>query len=447
MSEGNQTISALFLVGAAGLVALVAYALAPAGLPDLAQTTRDRVDVAVFLPDLASWDALGRGARRASESGAVRVEDGAPDRLTLRTPGGRRLQLTWHHPAGGWELAERLRSLLKGPTLPEAIVGSSNTALTLTLAQTLAKAGPEPPPLLIFSASAIHAPDAEGGRATLLGLNPGRTFRFCLNNRRMAELVVDCVGSANPVTPTGSFVLVDPLDPFSVDLAECFEEVLHARGIRGEPTRIETRADGGFSLGAPTIEEQRLVAPIAEAASAAAAGPVWVFMALQGSAARRLIVALDRALPEDAAERVRVLSGDGLGLNSLRILATQVDFPVYSVSSGGISESEGEDPSDRGRVEAELIGALAVAVDRAEAPGGLAEVLARLDLHAGETGTLGRSLRLEDGERVGDDLGLVYELRPEPVELWGHEPGAVGWTSHRWDGASGWRVMPALSGP
>ncbi|GIW87408.1 MAG: hypothetical protein KatS3mg108_1732 [Isosphaeraceae bacterium] len=448
MSEGNRAISALFLVGAAALVGLVAYALAPAGLPDLAEATRSRLEVAVFLPDLASWDALGRGARRAAELGVVRLEAGAPDRLSLRTPSGRRLDLIWHHPAGGWELAERLRSLLRSTQPPEAVIGSANTALTWTLARTLGEVAENGPPLLIPAASAIFVPgpQATGGRTPLLEIHAGRTFRFCLNNLRMAELVIDYLNAKDHPTAIEAFVLVDPLDPFSVDLAECFEQVLDRRGLAGLRRRVETSTDSSLVIGAPTIEEQRLVAPIAEAVSGSGDRPVWVLVTLQGTAAQRLLVALDRAVSTESARRIRVLSGDGLGLVSLRKLATQVDFPVYCVSSGAINEADGDDPSDRGRIEAEMIAALARAVD--VGPGiDLATALARLEIRPGEPGSIGRSLRFRDGDRVGEELGVVYELRPDPVELWGHQPGADGWMSRRWDSANGWQVRKAPESP
>ncbi len=438
MPEGNRIISALFLAGAASLVALVAYALAPAGLPDLAARGRSRAEIAVFLPDRASWEALELGARRAADAGWVSITENAPDRLVLTpTKGGRRILLTWHHPAGEWELSDRLEALLRGSNPPEAVIGSSNSALTEAIARTLAASPPgASPPLLIPSASAVSLPDSEAPMRprTLLGIHPDRTFRFCLNNTHMAALLVDSLTSGPSEHPSRVILISDPADPFSADLAQSCKRALIEKSIKAPLDSITARVDPSLTLGEPTIEEQRLVAPIVAAAqSSTPAQPTWAFLTLQGQAARRLIQAIDQALPQSASANLQVLCGDGIGLSTLEQLTGRVRFSIRCVASGGVlGTSEVPNPSDLGRVEAELISALVTALALSEKSGDdLARSLDRLDLDPGDPGTIGRSLRLDKGERLGDDLGVVFELRPDLAQIQAHLPNPTGWRSYR----------------
>src|SRR5262249_40204418 len=152
--------------------------------------------VAVFFPERADWDDFRRGVLACARKGLVRVTSEQLDAVVVETSGRRRaLRFDWHRARGGLESRGEVQRLLALAEPPIAIVGSSNTALTADLAAELNAARPEAggPLLLVPWATSIDTlPPTEGGRghrSPLLGVYPGRTFRFCLDNHRQAGLV------------------------------------------------------------------------------------------------------------------------------------------------------------------------------------------------------------------------------------------------------------------
>ena len=165
MVEGNRTVSTLFLTRLRAWSYWLPLPLGPGTLPNFDSGTsfarRLRLSCRIERPGKGwSWVALrcGRGIDRIAEIG--------PDRLILRPIDGcRRIQLTWHHPAGEWELSDRLAASLQWSRTARGGDRFANSALTEALARTLAASGPATPPLLIPSASAVGLP----GRILLPG--------------------------------------------------------------------------------------------------------------------------------------------------------------------------------------------------------------------------------------------------------------------------------------
>ena len=100
--------------------------------------------------------------------------------------------------------------------------------------QTECKGGVRPL-LFITTATANNVIDPETGRSeNLLRLYPGRSFRGCFTNEAMARAVVDFVYSQKDLQPTGNpearaYVMAWQDDPYSVDLAEQFEDKFRER--------------------------------------------------------------------------------------------------------------------------------------------------------------------------------------------------------------------------
>lgn len=453
MSGDNRPANAIFLTAALCLVLLVMYTLGLGGLPSVLEG-KHTVEVAVFFPDSASWESLREGARACASAGLAREEGEKPNELTLVTNRtGRRLRLRWHHQSGVVEVRNQLKSLLGSSQPPGALVGSSNTVLTHALASTLAStaagsAGRPGPVLLLPAASAVEVAARTGGPPTrLLDIAPGRTFRFCLNNQAMAKLVISFLADQSGEAPGSACVVLDADDSFSVDLARWFEAELAQRWPTLDSFRVENPSMTAGQSGASALE-RAVLDRIAEAARRAGPNkPLWIMLSLQGDAARQFLQALDETLSDQVFSNIRVLSGDGIGLGSLEQLATRVRFPIYCVSSDGIDSGPGvSGPSSQ--VETELLAGLILALDSEEFDA--AAPLAALNQPPGQRGTFGRSLRLRDGERVGDDLGLVLALLPNGGPVHGFEPrGADTWVEYARDAAAGrsWRRVPRAGVP
>ena len=89
--------------------------------------------------------------------------------------------------------------------------------------------------LFITTATANNVVDPETGRSeNLMRLYPGRTFRGCFTNEAMARAVVDFVWQQDDLKPKGkpearAYVMAWQDDPYSVDLAEQFEDKFRER--------------------------------------------------------------------------------------------------------------------------------------------------------------------------------------------------------------------------
>jgi hypothetical protein len=328
-----------------------------------------------------------------------------------------------------------------------AVVGSSTTVLTVALADPLGDEGADGPVLLVPWATALKAvrPGSSSGPVPLLGLDPGRTFRFCPDNRQLAESVVGCLlGQDAARPPTRVFLVVDPHDPYSVDLADCFR-----KAIRDKVGAVEIveRAD---VVGVPTVSRSRGSVPSPSATEASLAdsiwtavedGPegrtTWAVLPLQGEPIRRMLSALRRRASWHSGDEgdgpLRVVCGDGIGRETLDGLSGHRPFPIWCASTSTARAADHGVSNDT-QTLAEIISAVLLAVERSPTADPTAEDvrrgLARLDLAATDRAAFGRPLRFAaDGERL-DDPGHVLAVRPGVDAVSEFRLGADGrWTS------------------
>jgi len=427
----------LLVAGGFGLLGWMAYTLTfdPSAKRPPSQRRGPVFEIAVFLPNEEDWDEIRLGIDACRRRGLLEPVLSAPGLIEAQTPQhGRTLRFSWHPGSGVESIKDRVAKLFEAGRAPAAVIGSSNTLLTAGLAEALAQQSralgddSPAPVLLVPRATSIEVEEPEGAR--LLELHPGRTFRFCPNNRQEAELVARCA-TERLGRPAGAILVIDENDPYSWDLSESFEAAIASAAGEIAIDRRYRR----FSTPGTTGPDDRPSEADLEAADAiwesvanvAGDGPVWVVLPLQGSPARRMIGALNqRAGPVEARtlERLEVLCGDGLGRESLAGFVGRCDFPIWSASSAsipkpkpGIGDGEGDPIDPELQVPAEMVSVLAQLLDRPSASSAsvdLAPLLADLELPADAPGAFGRSIAFdpETGERRGDDLGNVLAIRP-----------------------------------
>ena len=334
--------------------------------------------------------------------------------------------------------------MAEGTAPPLAIVGSSNTVLTVALAEALRDAsqssGKPGPVLLVPWATSVSVEATGNGPATvpLLSIYPGRTFRFCADNQRLADLAVECLASREPKgLPRRAFLVVERADSFSKDLADCFTRAISAVAPRAEVDTYDLRVEGAERVGPRGADddfgpaERGLAGRLWRAALEVPGREMaWIVLPLQEEPSLRMLKALrgevwwDLGKGEEAGP-LRVLCGDGLGRDTLQDLAATHDlpFPVWGVSSS--SNPEADAPAhpgsvigaSSGQVPAEIVAALLHCLDAKDdgtpSPEGLRNALAAIDLKAGDLSALGRPLGFApSGERKAADLGRVLEVRP-----------------------------------
>ena len=443
------------LAGGLLLAGLMAYILAWGGHTTRRVTADDAAGVAVFFPDREDWDDFRDGARAVAARGLAKIVADGDDALILETPRAkRRVRFVWHGVGGLIETREEVRHLAESGGPPLAVVGSANTVLTAALADALrasaAATGRRGPVLLIPWATSIAVDSPGGGAGTvpLLGTYPGRTFRFCANNRRLADLVVNCVSAREPRNRPGRIlVVVDRDDRFSKDLADGFTRAIAKTAPRAELQTFDLRggASGDTSVNRPEevfgLAERRLAERLWRAVlEVPGHQTAWVVLPLQEEPTLRMIKALrgqvwyGLGLGGEAGP-LRVLCGDGLRRETLRDLAATHDlpFPVWAVSNASTADPAASAVAGLGtrQIPAEIVSALVRCLDasgdRTATPDGLRDAMAALDLKAGDPAALGRPLAFApSGERRDGELGRVLEIEPGRPDVSGFEPRPEG---------------------
>ena len=383
------------------------------------------VDVSVFFLERSEWRIFAQGVRDCVESsrnlGRIVLEE--DDRVVVETNRFRRpVRFTWRGVRGVGRTRDEVHRLVVAKSPPIAVVGSSNTVLTAALAAQLhaddvGRPGGGPLLLIPWATS-----------VSLIDGYAGRTFRFCSNNRRQAELLVGCLGARPGRTgPKHVVVVIDDRDPYSVDLASCIgaevgrlypQADCHEIGKAGpdEPTPISPPPElsSGWSL--PTITEQRRAKQIWADIAGGPVGETWVVLPLANVPARRMIEALNGAAPgsRDAKSRpVAVLCGDAVGPSTLSRFVDQLVFPVWSVSPAMDPSAPGGLKEDV-QAHAEIVAALLIGLDRGGPPptaDDLRATLIRPGSDADAPAPFGRPIAFDPtGERAGADPGVVLCL-------------------------------------
>ena len=436
MTTGSRIGTWFLLAGGTALAALMLYTLSLGGPRRLPgdDGPAGTAEVAVFFPDRDDWSDFRLGITACVRKGLVDPHSEGDDRVIVATPkSDRPIRFTWYRSRGVLETREAVARLVAGPRPPVAVVGSINTALTAALAEGLrgsATAG-DGPPLLVPWATSVETDDpARGpGPFRLLDLDPGRMFRFCLNNQREADLVVRCL-AARPDEPVPQRVIIvaDRRDPYSLDLASCFRRVI--RSVAGEAEILEQPG----VVGPPTLADRPASAERRWAAAiwreiAREPRPTWVVLPLQAQPAARLLIALreEGADVDPTTSPLRVLCGDGFGLSTLTEFTSEAPRPFSlwcaSASNGGAQWVDRD-----AQVPAEIVSALALGLSRGESHDrNLTGFLSGLVIPADHHAAFGRSLAFDSsGERRGADLGNVLAILPGRREILAFSHGENG---------------------
>lgn len=385
--------------------------------------------VAIFLPDRRDWYDFRRAVAACEPKGILRIVAETEDSLVVESPRTRRqIRFERHDVRGVSDTRAEVRRLGDGQPPPIAVVGSTTTVLTVALAEPLREEGDAGPVLLVPWATAVMVQRSDPGRGEarrdpvpLIELDAGRTFRFCPNNRRLAESAVEClVARDDGRLPSRVFLVVDPFDPYSDDLADCFR---HAIRTRKPDVEIVERADAvdlpsyarPLDLSPePSAAEVALADSIVAGVESAAGRTTWAVLPLQDHPARRMIAALRRRAAwrtgstdrSDAPGTLRIVCGDAIERQALVGLAGREGLSIWCAST---SSAPPADPgvTDDTQALAEIALSLVWAVDRASslAPASteVRDALRRIDLAADDPLAFGRRLAFEvTGERRGD---------------------------------------------
>jgi hypothetical protein len=395
----------------------------------------DALEVAVFLEARSDWADFRKALHACARLGIVGSPTDGDEELGAITSGrGRRLRFSRQAEAGSQGLREAVKRMAARPKPPIAVIGSANSLLTGTLADQLDRsfeaAKNDGPLLFVPWASAVLIEPAEAGEIPrrLLDVYPGRTFRFCPNNQREADLVVDGLVALEPRSmPCRALLIVDRRDPYSVDFADCFRRSI-AR-VAPEAEIIERADDLDFSgdeTGRPGPSDYALAeAAWSAAGEGRAKGATWVILPLLEEPASRVLNALldraGKATSEPAAGRLRVICGDAIGFEVLdELQASGGPFPVWCPTSGAVLSGGrlGERLSPDTQVLAEIILAIALAVDSIDAAkptsSDLHQAIEAINLPADDARALGRPLAFTRAhERRGDLAGHVLAYRPD----------------------------------
>lgn len=436
MNATNRFGTAAFLAGALGLAALMAYTLVGVdlGTPSPSWGSPPEWQVAVVFPDPSDWHDFRQGIASCEAKGLLRVTSRDEGAVAVATPRlGRALRFRFVPARGVVETRDEVRRLAESADPPIAFVGSSNTTLTSAMADVLrtiggGKAGG--PVLLVPWATSVAA---EGSRTPLLASYPGHVFRMCPNNRREAGLVVGCLASRAPkARPSRVFLVSDPADPYSADLAGCFREAI-AGAVPGADVAESTDVVGQAGPDdEPSARDAAWASKMVASLEALPADrPAWLVLPLQEQPTRRLLRALTASLRGADVPRLEVLCGDGIGLETLGEFAGPGAPSLWCVTAASDFGAAPDAPQDV-QVSAEVVASLVWGLDRGTASASaLHDGLASLDLAADDPSAMGRSLGFTaEGERKGQDLGRVLHLEPGRREVLAYAKGPEGnWTA------------------
>jgi len=168
---------------------------------------------------------------------------------------GQRLCFRWYKLTSRWKTDPWVAALLRERQPPLAFIGGSSSEAATSLAQALEKqtrALPEllRPLLLLTSATADRVslqesfgmPQPPEEQIDLMGIYPGRTFRFCFTNNQMADAISRFVCSHPDLRPqtVASAQDGEPVylvrwndDSYSYDLSNSFLRALSALAVEG----------------------------------------------------------------------------------------------------------------------------------------------------------------------------------------------------------------------
>lgn len=326
----------------------------------------------------ATWERFIAGMKRSAaavpgmtvdDAGAFLDQTTAVPEVVIRMADRpHALRVRWYKMSGEHSPAYWCRLLAKRSPAPLAVVGGGSSDRARDMALALARQTDwhgQKPLFFITNASAekVHTgvedtddPTAAGGQTTdLLRIYDGRTYRFCFNNKQMAEAMLDFVRQSPtlrprllsedaklaaastalaplsmPLRPTVFYVDWDD-DPYSADLIGQFREILYAPD-GPKPTPALSGWQVPFSIGGfnnPNRREEEVADALLKELHKLPPQRSLLILPTAAAPARRMLRTLAGAAP-GLGQKVVAINGDGMGINTI-LRDGEFAWPVRSL--------------------------------------------------------------------------------------------------------------------
>ena len=259
-----------------------------------------------------------------------------------------KLHIRWYKLQSDIGANDWVCALAKRDRPPLAIIGGGSSDRAVDLAKAMEAQRDwrgDRPALFITTATAGNVSPESGTR--LIDLYAGRSFRFCFNNRQMADAVLDFVEQSPDLRPAvtelttlhavASAAVAQPKplryrphvfsvqwydDPYSTDLHEQFSKALHAQvdARDGNQTAFQLDRYGiPFSVGGfirPNLQEEETAKRITIELRNLPPQRSMLILPAATQPARRLLQAIvERS--QLLSRRLVVVTGDGIPVNAL----------------------------------------------------------------------------------------------------------------------------------
>ncbi len=347
-----RLLTAVLLVGVAltlGLALLRVLSAPAAARPQPVPRGDQEIAWIHAATNSATWERFVAGVRQVRDARpdlVIDTDQAFPEQstrvpeVTLAFPGSAsRLRIRWYKLTSEMGIPQWVRALAERDPSPLAIIGggSSDRARDLARALQQQQAWHGAPPLLLITTATADkvtleddpgTPAAPAGldQPKLIDLYPGRTFRFCFQNSQMAEAVVDFVWGrpdlrphadpGQPNWPAPVFTASWEDDPYSIDLADRFQEELHKpeRG-RNQVTQYSIPYSVG-DYNEPNLHENELVVKLAQDIAHSPRPRRLLVLPTLVKPARRVVRRLAVSAPA-AVRNVVAVTGDSISFNNI----------------------------------------------------------------------------------------------------------------------------------
>jgi hypothetical protein len=197
--------------------------------------------------------------------------------IAIPLPGQKgKLRIRWYKLTSEWPTSYWADALMKRSPPPLAIIGGNTTDSAAEQAREVRKAASrldesQRPLLLLTTATADRIPSetspADPDGVPLIGVYPGRTFRFCFSNHQMGETVTRFIWGQDELRPDAFPIYTAEWkdDPYSADLIRGFLSAIEPIQVQGVAAGAAGdwglgagfAGAGGFPLGALTVQNHQ----------------------------------------------------------------------------------------------------------------------------------------------------------------------------------------------
>jgi hypothetical protein len=306
----------------------------------------------------ATWERFVTGVKRLERiDPAISVNESrafpnrasqVPEIIVQKAGMSAKIFIRWYKVSSEQPVTDWVTELVNRVPAPLAIIGGSSSDRARELAMALdAQTITARPVLALTNATAIDvaAPDGSSEPTIpLMHIYRNRTFRYCFNNRQMAEAMLDCIGqhpTLKPASLDGSRLERPAVlsvswndDPYSDDMVVEFGRAVSTAyrswANVGQPQPFRWRVPfsiGGFST--PNFAEAEAASSILRELKALPRQRSLLMMPTVTAPARRLLIRLCEENAEIGRHLI-ALNGDGMGVNAV-LRDGEFNWPVASI--------------------------------------------------------------------------------------------------------------------